>query len=364
MKNTAPAQPFKTETRKNAFGICTVLETEFGVTQHGSISIGDKILLANYVYDRNRNYKLVYTVLDNQGNETSFEEDDGILPTLFLSPEGENYVSIVPYHPDKELEISIPIFNREAVELPKGTRPFLGDFVGTSEPYAIFFNVDPWSETKPDKMLSVEFKDGKIKKKHQIKIPLPRKNKIFVDNNEIHLLAREQNHWVHRLIDGKGAVVKHRTLSSERPFFREVISLSFDTDSYLLAEEEDGKLVVERVDTAGNSQSIDLVVLGDPFYNTWQPVKIADNTFVIRFNGEFGNGWLTTRNGELLELFYSRGVAGYQNLRTGEVLEMDEDDLIISSVNKTAEGAYAVVFYPRTEQDRQNNKIVVLFRHT
>lgn len=362
MKNIAPIYLFKTETKRTALGTLIHLETPFGISEHGSIASGDKTLLANYVYDRDGNYKTVYTVLDTEGNETSFEEDDGILPTLFLSPAGENYVSIVPYHPDKELEISMPVFKREAVDLPKGNRPFTGNFVGTSAPYALFFDVDPWSDTKPDKMLTVEFKGGKIKKKHQIKVPLPRRNKIFVENNGIHLLARDQDQWVHRLIDGKGTVIKQRTLSSNRPFFREILSLSFDADSYLLAEEQQGELVVERVDIVGNSEPIERFKLGDPLYNTWQPVKIADHTFIIRFNGEFGNGWLTMRKGALVELFYSKKVAGYRNLLTDEVLEMDDDDLIISSVNKTAENAYAVVFYPRTDRDSLSKKIIVLNR--
>ena len=63
-------------------------------------------------------------------------------------------------------EISIPVFNRENTALPKGSKPVTRYFIGTTHNYSIFYDVDIWSDTKPDKLFAFEFKNEAIKKKH------------------------------------------------------------------------------------------------------------------------------------------------------------------------------------------------------
>ncbi|PQA91174.1 hypothetical protein B0A69_18130 [Chryseobacterium shigense] len=361
MKNPDKVNRYQSITKKTEWGILTTLVAESGVSTHGNISFGEKTLLANYVYDKNGTYKLVYTIIDTQGNEESFAEDDGILPTLFVSPGHENYVSVVPYHPDKELEVSIPVFNRSFVELPKGNRPFTGKFVGTTHQFSVFYEVDIWSETKPDKMLSIEFKNDGIKKKHNIKIDLPRNNKIFMNNGEIHLLAKDKKGWLHRQIDELGHVKRERTIDSGKEWFWEILCLSFDENSYLLCE-ENGKISIETLSPDLECSSKDLADIGSEFFNTWSPVRIAENTFVMSFNGEFGNGWLTIKNDTLLELLYSKDEKGYKNLLTNEVLVIDKDNLIISGINKTAENSYAVIFYGLADGENKNKELIILNR--
>lgn len=46
------------------------------------------------------------------------------------------------FHPDKELEVSIPIDGRSEIDLPNGNRHFVGKFIGTSNENAIFFDVN------------------------------------------------------------------------------------------------------------------------------------------------------------------------------------------------------------------------------
>jgi len=101
---------------------------------------------------------------------------------------------------------------------------------------------------------------------------------------------------------------------------------------------------------------------GDGFFNTWHPVKIADGTYVTRFNGKFGNGWFTIRNDQLIELFYSKGEKGYKNLLTNKVLQMNNANLVIASLNKTTENSYAVVFYPMTDRETKNRELIILNR--
>ena len=345
MKNLNKINPFKSTVVKTDFGIITTLvaETKFFSTKD-SINYKDETLLAIDV-DGVGAYTSVYTIIDNEGNHESFLEEDGILPKLFLSPENEAFVSVSPYDPDNDLFISIPIFNRENIEMPKKNRAFLGKFIDTVKQFSIIYDVDIWSDTKPDKLLAIEFQNGVIKKKHNVKIPLPRDNKVFIADNEIHLLANNGKSWLHRQIDERGNIIRERLIKSNQEYFWEILSLSFEKNSYILCEDE-GKISVEIVSENGKCESKELADIGNEFFNTWKPVKISDNTYTTQFNGEFGNGWFTIENDQLLELFYGKDEKGYKNLLTNETLQMDYEDLCIVSINKTTENAYAVVFYP------------------
>lgn len=360
MKNLDKVTPYTSSVIQGDMGTMTTLVAETAISAKDSISFGEKTLLTNYVYAKNGTYKLIYTTVEIDGNIDNYVEDDGILPTLFLSPDQENYVSVIPYHPDKELEISIPIFHREDVEIPKGHRPFTGNFIGTTEAYSIFHDVDFYAN-KPDKILAIEFINGKLRKKNNIKIPLPANNRIAISNKAIHLLANHGSLLLHREIDEKGNVTRQREIDANDIDVLQILSSSFDKDSYLLAQEKN-KIIIEKIDAAGASAIIELVDFPDPLFNTWQPVKIADDTFVTRFNSEFGNGWLTTKNDQLLELFYSKGEQGYRNLLTNELLPIHRDKLIISSINKTRDRGYAVVLYPMADDTAGNAELIVLNR--
>lgn len=363
MKNIDKTSPYQTEIKKTAFGIITKLGSAFGVSASiENISIGEKTLIANNVYEENETYNLVYTVIEADGNAESYVEDEGILPTLFVSPNGENYVSMQPYDPDKDLEISIPVFNRANTELPKGNRPFVGDFMGTSNQFSIFYDVDIWSDKKPDKMLAIEFKNDEIKKKHNIKIELPRNNKIYIHDNEIHLLATDGDYLLHRQIDEYGKLMKERKIKSTQEYFWQIVSLSFNENSYILCE-ENGKISMEVISAESNCKSIELADIKDEFYNTWKPVHLGANLYVTRFNSEFGNGWFTTKEDQLLEIFYSKNEKGYKNLLTNEVLAMDNDNLVIAGINKTTTNSYAVVFYPMAEAKVKNKELIILNRN-
>jgi len=361
MKNLDKSNVFKSSDVNTDFGTITTLTADIGISEHGSISFENKTLMANDVDTGDSTYNLVYTLIDQKGKHESFAEDDGILPTLFLSPENEAYVSVEPYHPDKELEISIPVFNRENTDLPKGNRPFVGGFIGATKQFSIFYDVDIWSDTKPDKLLAIEFKNGAIKKKNNVKVPLPRNNKIFILDNEIHLLAADGKGWLHRQIDESGKIIRERLIQSNCKYFWQILSLSFEKDSYILNSKK-GKISIEVVSASGKCESKEPADIKDAFYNTWNPVKIADNTYVTRFNGEFGNGWFTIKNDQLLELFYSKGEKGYKNLLTNAVLQMKNENLVISSINKTTDNAYAVIFYPMTEHGIKNKELIILNR--
>ena len=357
MKNLSPVQPFQANVATSSHGVLTTLTVETSLAAKESIASGEKSLLTSYVYGKDGTYQLVYTVVDRDGQAEHFAEDDGILPTLFLSPQQQAWVSIVPYHPDKELEISIPVFRREQVELPKGNRPFAGDFIGSTETAAVFHVAD-WSDTKPDKMLVMQFENGLLKKKSNLKLALPGNNKLVVNRTAIELLAHVDGDWLHRQIDEQGNELQRRTIAAKGIYAQQILALSFDADSFLLAQQE-GQLVIVKVDAAGSSTVRKLIAFEDDLFNTWRPEAIGDDMFVTRFNCEFGNGWLTTRKDQLIELYYSKDVDGYRNLVNGEVWQLPHDKLVISSINRTAHGAYAVMLYPMPGDDRTRQLLIL-----
>ncbi|MGJ1360529.1 hypothetical protein ACR79B_05420 [Sphingobacterium spiritivorum] len=86
MKNIDNINAFKTTIQETDFGVITRLVADVEVSAKDSILFGAKTLMTNYVYNENGTYNLIYTIIDTDGVTESFAEDNGILPTLFLSP--------------------------------------------------------------------------------------------------------------------------------------------------------------------------------------------------------------------------------------------------------------------------------------
>ena len=348
------------ETTKIDGGAITKLIADVGISGHGNMEWDKKTVLANYVYKKEETYEMVYSIIDSNGEiQGHYLENDGILPTLFKSPGNELYVSMVIYDPDKELEISVPVLNRKSTERPKPNRPFPGDYIGNVNQSSIIYNIDIFSDKKQDKLLNIEFKGETIKKKHNVKIDFPKGNKVLIKNNEIHLLGKDKNVYIHRQIDEFGKEIKQRKISLGELWCREVIDLKFDGVSSMLCNDE-GKIMLLEIDGNEKSKMKDLIDIGDQIYNTWKPVEIGDNSFVIQYNTEFGNGWFTIKETELVEFYYGKGDKGYKNLLTNKVIDMGNNNLILDGINKTENNKYAVVFYDNVKRGDKSKEIMVL----
>lgn len=355
MKDISTTLDFSVEVHHSEKGILTHFTSEFGINNQASLSTKDgKLLLANYLYDKKKNYQLIYTLSDTTGHHENFVESEGILPSLFLSPQGDAYVSLIVYHADKEQEISIPIFQRENIKAPKAAKPFVGEYIGISASHSIFYDVDLFSEKKPDKLLSIKFLNGKIQNKKSIKVPLPKKNKIYIHGDEIHLLARQADHWLHRQITPEGEIIKERIFHSDHFHYRQVLKLSFDEDSLFLAERLDGELILDTLSCKGEQiKSKSIYKFGFQLFNTWPAVKLASDSYIIQFNAESACGWLCLKNNELTDIFYSQQTGGFKNLLSSEQLHIKDRQCIISAIKATSASSYAVIFY-----DQKKNKSV------
>jgi hypothetical protein len=357
-------QIVETETKQTGFGVVTYIRTKHNIDHNGhQINIGVESIIAVKVYEQNQTYKLIYLIIDSNGIVNNIlHETEGILPTLFKSPKNEVWLSLMPYHPDKDMEISIPFFNRTPVELPKPNRPFAGIFFGTNENSAFFISCDSFSPGKADKLLRIEFKDSTIKKKHNLKIELPSNNSAIVIDNQIHLLSHVEAMLVHRLIDETGKILQHREIPYGDYNCTEIISLSFSESSAILATKDDSLYLITILPNGGISEKV-LLQIGSDLYSLWSGIELSENTMLYRFTHENGNGWFVIRNNEIIECFMNNTDQAYTNPLNKQVIDFEFKDLILSGSNKTKENAYALTFYPRTENRKPNKTIIVLNRN-
>jgi len=356
-------QIVKTETKQTGFGAVTYIYAKHGITHNGhQINSDNESIVATYVYEKNQNYQLIYLIIDSNGAVNNIlHETEGILPSLFKSPKNEVWISLMPYHPDKDMEISIPFFNRTPFELPKPNRPFAGKYFGTYDNSAFFIFCDSFSQGKADKLLRIEFKDSTIKKKHNIKIELPSQNSAIIVDNQIHLLARVKSMLTHRLIDETGKTLQQREIPYGDYNSTEIISLDFAKASTILATKDDSLYLITILPNGEISEKV-LLKIDSQFYYLWSGIELSENTKLYRFTHENGNGWFVMRNNEIIECFMNNPDQAYTNPLNKQVIDLEFKDLILSGANKTKENAYALTFYPRTENREPNKTIIVLNR--
>lgn len=342
-------------------GTLTTFRNAHGLTLHGQSTAHNQTLLAVYRYEADETYSVLYAVLDARGQVIDIlHEQEGILPTFFQSPEQTPWVSVVPYHPDKEQEISIPIFHREGVEPTKPARPFAGEYIGTLNNQAWFIDCNAFSDKKPDKLLAILFANGAIKKKTNVKLELPSDNHALINDGCLHVLSRSKQTILHRSLDEKGTVQSQREFSWGMYGAYKPISLSFQETSYIVAATRSA-LVLLSVDSNGQL-SENILIDGYGVYSVWQGVWLSGDTVLFRFTHEHGNGWFVLRNLQVIEAFVQGQEPGYKNLSNDEYILMDEPSWILSGANKTVENGYAVSFYPRSEKRKSGTTLVVYSR--
>ncbi|MDR1274847.1 MAG: lipocalin family protein [Candidatus Accumulibacter sp.] len=359
MENPKAFYALKTKLTKTAGGAITVIKGAHGLSQHGAIGHNGKTVLANYVYQKDETYDVVYTVIKADGEvEGNFQEYIGVLPTLFRSPDNEIFASITDTRTEKEQDLSLPLLNREAFDEPKHKRPYPGKYIGNVNQSAIFHNVDIFSDKKPDTLLSLSFDKGKIKKHTLVKLDFPKDNKIYISDNKIHLIGKDAGAHIHRQIDENGNEIQKRKLELGDFWCREALKLSFEGRSTLISN-RGSQISLLEIDEKGKLGIKTLIDIKDKLYNTWRPVEISDDVSIIQFNTEYGNGWLAIRGNELVEAWYGRDDKGYESLLSKETIEIENNDLIINGINGTEENSYSVVLQPNT---REPKEIIVLNR--
>ena len=160
--------PFNAQHQQTALGPMIILKSPYGISFSDAISYQNKpIISCNYYTDSDGySYKVSYIMLDSDLQDYTFYiENDGILPTFFINPDGKLYTSIEVYHPDKDdLIIMLPCFERDNITYPKPKKMLPSDYIGIFHNFAMFKYVNIFSTKQLDKLVAVEFKDGELKK--------------------------------------------------------------------------------------------------------------------------------------------------------------------------------------------------------
>lgn len=327
----------------------------YTIDHSDQINYGGNTLTGFKLYDKNDVGDYFYVVISPEGKvvqQHKEKEEITMSPEFFHGPNGEIWVKLEPYHPDKDLEIQTPLFNRENFEPLKPSRPVPAKYIGIINNYALFYDVDLWSETKPDKLIAFEFKDGKIKKKYTTKIS-PRDNHTFVINNQLHLVGNDGDDRLHRVVNEKGNEIRSRRFPTKGRWIRQIVSMDFEKDSWMITNNNENQIILIKVTPEGDVSEKLLWNLDAELSHIWAPIRIAGNTYAMTFNSDKGNGWFTVRNGDLLE-FWSEGEKGiYKNLiNPEESISLPYDSLIIDHLTHTTEGGYAIAFspYPKGEE--------------
>lgn len=349
--------------KQTSFGLITTVEVPVALNFKSSCWSEKGLLLANYIFDKaevNSAYKIAYTLVDNQGNIEEVMQSEGAMPVLFLNSKKQNFVCLTKVESNEEKAIVLPV-NKERQSGQSEIAPFSGHFVGCTKESSIFYHVDLWKETTLDVMTILHFDENNTITQTQVEIPLPKGNKISLFNNEIHLIAEMEEGWLHRQIDETGTEIKRRILDFDLPFVHEALMLSFDSNAYLLCE-ENGEIGVVEIDTEDNCNYTELFNIGDEFFGTWHPQRISQDIAAVQFTTEFGNGWITLKKDELLELFYNKNKKGYKDLVTKQILSIDSNDLALGGINAIDSNSFSVVFYPRKTRKESYNQAFILQR--
>jgi len=140
---------------KTSFGLVSTIEVPFAIQALGSCWAKKGLLVANYVFtdpEDTQAFELVYTLIDAEGSKRELVESEGVLPTLFLNPLAENYVTVVDEKADVESRQILPVFKRDTRDTFCYDKEVAGRFVGCTKASTVFYEVDIWKESKQDIM--------------------------------------------------------------------------------------------------------------------------------------------------------------------------------------------------------------------
>ncbi|MEM7036890.1 MAG: hypothetical protein AAF570_07925 [Bacteroidota bacterium] len=298
------------------------------------------------IYRAQGGYTPLYVRMSPEGElEHAYGETIGVNPDIFFPPGGTPWTSLTPtdeYH-KREVELYLPIQNREGVARPKHFRPFVGDYIGNVGNFAMFHSYPFFGGKQPDKLCKAEFKDGVYKKRKTAKLELPFKNKVFLDAEErIHLLGRQEDgFFLHREVDVDGKVLRSRPLQLGLVGVG-VCRLDFEGDSaFVTYSGRDLRYV--RANAAGELEVQDLFALreGSRFFSLWDPVHLGGETYVVRFTHEDGNGWVKIVEGKCMEIWL-RDDEGYKAQKSGTHITMPSGAKTITGMSGLKDGRYAV----------------------
>lgn len=337
--------PFHFQIKELENGNITEIRLENKFSYLTQINLRANSYLAFNIYNKS-SYTVGYIEINILGEIVAiWEEKEGILPSFFHSPDHETWVSVMPYHPDKDQNINIPIYNRENIEYPKPKSPIVGDFIGIIDNSVIIYCNNYY---KPIKFHKIDFLNGKIKSQKSIKLDkILQKSysKGFINSqNEFHAIALDEFNLYHYQFDLKGILLRERALKNIAFGNNAIIELSFENKSLIIHGTIDGKIASCEILPNGEMLSDVIYDLKHQIYSMNPAIFLYENTYLISFVYEKGNGWLIMKDRELIEIFISESSSKYRNLLDNNILEIEDNEARLFGVNKTIKNGFCMTF--------------------
>lgn len=320
----------------------------------------DQLFVTFHAYKATGGYDILYAVVDSNGNIVKvMHETAGMLPSVFHAPDGALWLSVTPYHPDKELETFLPVSGRDNVTPLKPGRPFAGKFIGTIGQQVLSWMDEVFSDKKPDKLLVLNFENGQVKKKKEIKVDMPQRNKAIVANDKTYLLCRHADGLLLRTMDTAGKILSSAQLTL-RPAQFEFLSVSSNDTIRLFYTGKGGAAGICEISADGTMNSIPLLETGLDFYSTWPATALGNNSFLIRFTHEKGNGWILIREQRVVECFLQNKADGlYTDLVSNAVIRVRNKAAVLADAAMQDNSVYALVFRPNSNEGGPGEIIIL-----
>jgi hypothetical protein len=309
----------------------------------------------------------LYLEMDSLGNVIRvLKETEGTLPELFIAPNNQVWSINTCLDDSKDMEIALPIANRNDLKKAYKHRSFVGEWLGNIENTVIFFNDDLYGK-KPDQICKLEFMKKDIVKRKIVKIPLPKLNKICIDQHGcLQMIAWHEGNLLHRNINLNGDVLEERIIDAGDLQDVVPIRLSFNNDTELLGF-NNNFLYVITIKPTGEIIQNKLIELDaeNTFYNIWTPQLIESHQFIIRFNGEKFNGWAVIKMNRVVECFINyEDSSYYTDIISNMVIELpksNKNNFVISGLSVNNKNTYQVAIY-NAELDNDQKQIYIISR--
>ncbi|WP_028591474.1 hypothetical protein [Paenibacillus massiliensis] len=310
-----------------------------------------EVQLCIYEYTADGLYHVHYVTIDRMGQLLQVRrEQEGVLPAFFTAPDGTRWVSLSDTQSEGAKEIVLPLDGRERITKRVTSREFPVDADLSVPGSVLLYNYDMFNSKKPPRLCSLEFNDEGLYQKRKIhKIPLPSTDLVLRNEEGIHLLYEQEGQLQHSIVNETGEVLHTRKLMTDE-FIAYPLSISMHRDSILLSYEDERVRLMVADATGAIIRYQELLGLeeGQVIYSLFRPVMLDDQTWVVRFTSEQGNGWFVIHGEELKACYVrSRKRHAYVELLSQGELPVPAEDMIIHDVVRWDASTYGMVMYSK-----------------
>lgn len=358
MKELAEAgSPFTLHTQQlpigTLFTLRPIADNVPKVSLHRSSSDRSRgeVQLCVYEYTVDGRYHVQYVTIDRTGQRMQVRrEEEGVLPVFFTAPDGTRWVSLTDTQSEGSKEIVLPLDGRERITKRVTSREFPVDADLSVPDSVLFYNYDMFNSRKPPRLCSLEFNGEGLYQKRKIhKIPLPSTDLVLRNQEGIHLVYEQEGQRQHSIVNEVGEVLSTRVLKTDE-FIAYPLSLSMQGESILLSYEDEcvRLMVADATGTIIRHKELLRLEEGQVIYSLFRPFALDDQTWVIRFTSEQGNGWFVI-HGEDLQACYVRSQERHAYVeRLSQVeLPIPAEGMIIHDVVSWDAYTYGMVMYSK-----------------